>query len=136
MLLAVDSVTVPVPDLEVGLRFYRDELNLDLLWRNDAIGQAGLRLPGSDTELVLSTDLGAAVNWLVASVHDAISAIVNAGGSVVSQPRDIPVGTVAVASDPFGNTLVLLDLLKGRYRTDPAGRVISVEDDADQPPLP
>ena len=127
LLDTVDAVTLPVPDLEGGLRFYRDQLHHELLWRNDAIGQAGLRLPGSDTELVLSTNLDAAVNWLVASVTDAINTIVAAGGTVVAEPADIPVGRVAVVTDPFGNRLVLLDLSKGRYVTKSGGQVIAVE---------
>jgi catechol 2,3-dioxygenase-like lactoylglutathione lyase family enzyme len=129
VLRAVDSVTVPVPGLDEGLSFYRDRLHHELLWRNDAIGQAGLLLPESGTELVLSTDLGAAVNWLVASVTDAVASIVSAGGSVIAEPADIPVGTVAVVRDPFGNDLVLLDLSKGRYRSGADGRVVGVEPD-------
>ena len=55
LLRKIDAVTVPVPDLDAGLRFYRDSLGHELRWRNDRVGQAGLRLPGSDTELVLTT---------------------------------------------------------------------------------
>jgi hypothetical protein len=44
-------------------------------------------------------------------------------------PFDIPVGRVAVVADPFGNTLVLLDLSKGRYVTDGAGEVTGVTSD-------
>jgi catechol 2,3-dioxygenase-like lactoylglutathione lyase family enzyme len=47
LLRQVDAVTVPVPDLDRGLRFYRDHLGHRLLWRNDEIGQAGLSRPGS-----------------------------------------------------------------------------------------
>jgi catechol 2,3-dioxygenase-like lactoylglutathione lyase family enzyme len=32
----VDAVTIPVPDLDAGLRFYRDSLGHRLLWRSDA----------------------------------------------------------------------------------------------------
>ena len=42
------------------------------------------------------------------------------------EPFDIPVGRVAVVADPFGNTLVLLDLSRGRYVTDDAGTVTGV----------
>src|SRR4030081_3564830 len=45
VLRMVDAVTVAVPTLEEGLRVYRDLLGHELLWRNDAVGQAGLRLP-------------------------------------------------------------------------------------------
>ena len=60
------------------------------MWRNDAVGQAGLRLPESQAELVLSTNLEYAVNWLVASVSEAVQTIVEAGGKVILEPTQIP----------------------------------------------
>jgi predicted enzyme related to lactoylglutathione lyase len=122
----VDAVTVPVPDLDVGLRFYRDRLGHQLRWRNDEIGAAGLALPGSDTEIVLTTQLHYEPNWLVASADQAAAAVMAAGGRLIAEPEDIPVGRVAVVADPFGNVLVLLDLSKGRYVTDDEGNVTSV----------
>lgn len=128
LLRSVDAITVPVPDLETGLRFYRDRLGHALLWRNDALGQAGLELPESDTELVLTTQLEYAPNWLVSSADDAAATVAAAGGRVIAEPFDIPVGRVAVVADPFGNTLVLVDLSNGRYTTDGAGSVTGVAD--------
>ena len=125
LLRAVDCITVPVPDLEGGLAFYRDKLGHQLLWRNDELGQAALRLPDSQTELVLTTRDNYAPGWLVASADRAAEAIREAGGQVISEPVDIPVGRLAVASDPFGNVLVLLDLSKGTYASDAAGAVTS-----------
>jgi predicted enzyme related to lactoylglutathione lyase len=122
----IDAVTMPVPDLDQGLEFYRDRLGHELLWRNDELGQAGLRLPESKTELVLSTSLEYAPNWLVTSVEHAVQSIVMAGGAVLAEPTQIPVGRLAVVTDPFGNTLILLDLSSGYYRTDDAGRVTGV----------
>ena len=119
----VDAVTLPVPDLDGGLEFYRDGLGHELLWRNDELGQAGLRLPEGETELVLSTRLGYAPNWLVASVDDAVASILAAGGAVLVGPTEIPVGRLAVVADPFANVLVLVDLSNGRYVTDEQGRV-------------
>ncbi len=110
LLRAVDCVTVPVPDLDEGLRFYRDSLGHELLWQNDDVGQAGLRLPDSDTEIVLTVHEPYEPAWLVSSAQQAATEISNAGGRVVEEPRDIPVGTVVVVEDPFGNRLVLLDL--------------------------
>lgn len=127
VLRTVDAVTIPVPDLDQGLQFYRDKLGHELVWRNDAVGQVGLRLPDSKTELVLSTDLDYAVNWLVPSVADAVGTVVEAGGEVVQEPTEIPVGRLAVVRDPFGNALVLLDLSAGRYVTDVDGRVLGVQ---------
>jgi predicted enzyme related to lactoylglutathione lyase len=122
----VDAVTIPVPDLDVGLRFYRDALGHELRWRNDDTGQAGLALPGSDTEIVLTIRQRYEPDWLVASADEAAAAVAAAGGRVVTEPFDIPVGRVAVVADPFGNTLVLLDLSKGHYVTDATGNVTEV----------
>ena len=82
----VDAVTIPVPDLDAGLRFYRDSLGHRLRWRHDDIGQAGLALPGSDTEIVVTTQHGHEPNWLVASADHAAAAVRAAGGRVVTKP--------------------------------------------------
>jgi catechol 2,3-dioxygenase-like lactoylglutathione lyase family enzyme len=129
VLRAVDAVTIPVPDLDAGLRFYRDGLGHRLLWRNDTLGQAGLSLPDGDTEIVLTTDLGYAPTWLVSSVQDATAAVRAAGGRLLTEPVDIPVGQVVVVADAFDNALVLLDLSKGRYITNDTGQVIGVTND-------
>ncbi len=120
-------MTVPVPDLDVGLAFYRDVLGHDLRWRNNAIGAAGLGLAHGDTELVLTTAHRYEPNWLVESVEDAIASFTGGGGSLLVAPFDIPVGRVAVVADPFGNVLVLIDLSKGRYVTDDAGNTTGLE---------
>ena len=116
----VDAVTVPVPDLETGLRFYGQALGHRLKWRNDAVGQAGLELPDGDSELVLTTRQSYQPNWLVDSVDNAVELLARQGGDLVAAPFDIPVGRAAVVRDPFGNTLVLVDLSKGAYATDRA----------------
>jgi predicted enzyme related to lactoylglutathione lyase len=126
LLQTVDAVQIPVPDLDAGLRFYRGRLGHELRWRNDQVGQAGLAMPGSDTEIVLTTGQRYEPNWLVTSADDAAAAVQAAGGRVVTGPFDIPVGRVAVVADPFGNILVLVDLSKGRYVTDSAGNVTGV----------
>ena len=128
LLRMVDAVTIPVSDLDEGLRFYCDQLGHQLLWRHDAIGQAGLLLPDSTTEIVLSTEVGYAPTWLVASLDEALERIAAAGGRVVAQPRTIPVGRLAVVADPFGNRLVLLDLSAGRYVTNAVQEVVGVRD--------
>jgi predicted enzyme related to lactoylglutathione lyase len=122
----VDAVTIPVPSLDAGLRFYRDALGHQLRWRNDDTGQAGLALAGSDTEIVLTTRQGYEPDWLVASADEAAEAVRAAGGRILAEPSDIPVGRLAIVSDPFGNTLVLLDLSKGHYITDSDGNVTAV----------
>jgi predicted enzyme related to lactoylglutathione lyase len=59
----------------------------------------------------------------VESAAEAARVVVRAGGRIVSGPFDIPVGSVVVVADPFGNVLVLVDLSKGRYTTDADGGV-------------
>jgi predicted enzyme related to lactoylglutathione lyase len=129
VLRMVDAVTIRVPDLESGLAFYRDELGHALLWRNDEVGQAGLALPDGETEIVLATGLDYAPTWLVDDVGEAVAAIVAGGGEVRSEAFDVPVGRCGVVADAFGNELVLIDLSKGRYRTDDNGSVTGVEKD-------
>ena len=108
------------------MEFYSDHLGHELLWRNDEVGQAGLRLPESRTELVLSTSLQYVPNWLVTSVDEAVEIVVTAGGTVLTEPTQIPVGRLAVVTDPFGNALILLDLSAGHYVTDARGCVTGV----------
>jgi catechol 2,3-dioxygenase-like lactoylglutathione lyase family enzyme len=125
LLRKVDCVQLPVPDLDAGLAFYRDRLGLRLLWRTGTA--AGLRLADSDTELVLHTrQPQPEVDFLVDSVEQATARLLAAGATVLVEPSDIPVGRVAVVADPFGNPLTILDLSKGRYRTDAAGNVTGV----------
>src|SRR4051794_41962738 len=87
LLRMVDAVTLAVPDLDAGLAFYVDALGHELLWRNDAIGQAGLRCPDGPTEIVLATALPAEPNWLVDSAENAAASIAAAGGG---DPRPAP----------------------------------------------
>jgi predicted enzyme related to lactoylglutathione lyase len=125
LLRKVDSVQIPVPDLDGGLAFYRDRLGHELIWRTETA--AGLRLADSDSELVLQTQQPQPeVDFLVDSVDQAATQLTRAGGTVLAEPFDIPVGRVAVIADPFGNSLTILDLTKGRYLTDADGNVIGV----------
>jgi catechol 2,3-dioxygenase-like lactoylglutathione lyase family enzyme len=126
LLRRIDAVTIPVPDLDSGLRSYRDALGHSLAWRADTLGQAGLRLPGNETEIVLSTGMAYAPNWLVAPADEAVEEFAASAGRVVTAPFDIPVGRVAVACDVFDNLLVLVDLSVGRYTTDDTGSVTGV----------
>ncbi|MBX9244408.1 VOC family protein [Actinotalea ferrariae] len=127
VLVDVDAVTLAVPDLDAGLRVYRDALGHRLLWRNDATGQAALGTARGTAEIVLTTRQSSAPNWLVRSADAAAEAFVGAGGRVLVGPTDIPVGRLAVVADPFDNVLVLVDLTKGTYTVDAAGDVTGVE---------
>jgi predicted enzyme related to lactoylglutathione lyase len=126
LLRMVDSLQIPVPSVDAALGFYRDALGHELIWRTERA--AGLRMPDSETEIVVQTERPEPeVDVLVESVDAAVRRVVEAGGAVRAGPFEIPVGRVVLAADPFGNPLVLLDLSKGRYRTDASGTVTGVE---------
>ncbi|HUZ00214.1 MAG TPA: VOC family protein [Thermomicrobiaceae bacterium] len=119
----VDSLQIPVPDLDAGLAFYRDRLGHEVIWRTAT--SAGLRLPGSEAEIVIQTERPELeANLTVATVDGAVVTIRRAGGQVIVPPFDIPIGRCAVVEDPWGNRLVLLDNSKGRLQTDTEGRVL------------
>ena len=125
LILRVDAIQLIVPDLEAGLAFYRDKLGHELRWRNET--SAGLAMPGTNTELVIQTALDQPeTDLLVESADDATTRFVEAGGTVIAPPSDIPVGRVAVVRDPWGNRLVLLDLSNGTFDTDADGNVTGV----------
>ena len=119
----VDCLQIPVPDLEAGLAFYRDRLGHELNWQTGT--SAGLRMPGSDAEIVVQTERPELeVNLLVDSADDAAVRFRDAGGRVILPPFDIPIGRCTVVADPWGNRLLLLDLSKGVFITDDEGQVV------------
>ena len=118
----VDCVRLYVPDLEAGLAFYRDHLGHELIWRTGTA--AGLRLPETDTELVLQTEeQRQEVDFLVDSADETAKFIEQSGGKVIVPPFDIQIGRCVVVEDPWGNPLVLLDASKGLLKTDIDGKV-------------
>jgi predicted enzyme related to lactoylglutathione lyase len=118
----IDCVRLRVADLDSALAFYSDRLGHRLIWRTrNAIG---LALPDSDAEIVLYTeDGGEEIDLLVASADEAAARFVDAGGQVVVPPFDIQIGRCVVVRDPWGNSLVLLDMSKGRLVTDADGNI-------------
>jgi lactoylglutathione lyase len=119
----IDCVRLYVPSLDEGLAFYRDRLGHELIWRTREA--AGLRLPGSEAELVLHTGpQPPEVDFAVPSADAAAARFVEAGGKIIVPPFDIQIGRCAVVQDPWGNRYVLLDFSKGMLITDSEGNVI------------
>ena len=119
----VDCLRLPVPDLDAALAFYRDALGHELIWRSDTT--IGLRLPESEAEIVLTTEAAPPeTDLLVEDATAAVARIVAAGGRVIAPTFEIAVGLCAVVADPFGNTLVVLDMTKGPLVTDDEGNVL------------
>ena len=119
----VDCVQIPVTDLEQGLAFYRDRLGHKLIWRTESA--AGLALSESDTELVIQTEpQPLETDFLVSSADEAATTIREAGGHIMVEPFDIPIGRCVVVQDPWDNRLTLLDTSKGLLVTDRDGIVL------------
>jgi lactoylglutathione lyase len=118
----IDCVSFYVPDLEAGLAFYRDKLGHALIWRD--AHSAGLSLPGTDAEIVLRDERpGLEIDFKVQSADEAARRFVEAGGTILVPPFDIPIGRAAVVQDPWGNSYILLDTRKGLLATDENGNV-------------
>jgi lactoylglutathione lyase len=121
--LKIDCLSLPVPDLDVALEFYSQELGHELIWRTETA--AGMRMSQSDSELVLHTDdRPMETDLKVESVPKAVDRFVAAGGRVLAGPFEIQIGLCAVVSDPWNNVLVLLDTSKGLLRVDETKRVV------------
>lgn len=122
----IDCIRIPVKDLEAGLKFYRDSLGHEILWRTDTA--IGLKMPEDKAEIVIHIEQDEAETDIkVDSVEVATTRFVKAGGSIIKYPFDIPIGKCAVVKDPWGNNFVLLDSSKGVFKTDSNGNVIRLE---------
>lgn len=119
----VDCFRLYVPDVDEGLKFYRDSLGLKLIWRTETA--IGLGMDKDVTEIVIHNEReGQEVDLMVESVESAIKTIVEAGGKVLVGPFDIKIGKCAVIEDPWSNQYVILDSSKGTFITDDDGNVI------------
>src|SRR5262249_55869190 len=119
----VDCLSIPVADLDTALAFYSAKLGHELIWRSNTA--AGLRLPGSNAELVLHTDeRPMETDLTVDSVPDALTRFTSAGGEILTGPFEIQIGRCAVVKDPWNNVLVILDASKGTLQVDENKRVI------------
>lgn len=93
-----------------------------LIWRTGTA--VGLRLPETDTELVLQTEeQRQEVDFLVDSADESAKFVEQSGCRVIVPPFDIQIGRCVVVEDPWGNPLVLLDASKGLLKTDMDGKV-------------
>ncbi len=123
LLRNIDCIRLAVADLEAGLAFYRDQLGHELIWKTD--DSAGLRMPDTQTEIVLHTDqIPPEIDLKVDSADAAAVRFQKAGGEIVVSPFEIQIGRAVVVKDPWGNQLVLLDCSKGTLITDENGAVI------------
>ncbi len=119
----IDCLSIPVPDLDAALAFYSANLGHELIWRSDRA--AGLKLPGSNAELVLHTgNRPMETDLAVDSVPEALVRFTSAGGKILRGPFEIEIGSCAVVADPWNNVLVILDASKGTLQVNEHKRVI------------
>lgn len=111
LLQKVDSIQVFAPDLEAGVAFY-ERLGHSVVWKRPAA--VGLRLPGTDAEVVVQTQrAGVEVDFLVGDADRASALIGDNGGLVIVPPFDIEIGRCAVVADPWENQFAVLDMRYG-----------------------
>ena len=109
-----------VTDLDGAIAFYRDTMGLVPLWR---VGDmAGLGFPEvlargeTMPELVVHTNPqipNLDVNYKVDDVLAEVARLRAAGCRIVAGPFPIAIGNCAVITDPFENTLTLVDMTTG-----------------------
>jgi predicted enzyme related to lactoylglutathione lyase len=121
----VDCFGVQVPDIDEALTFYVAKLGQRLLWRTPTSAGLAFADAGLMPELVLHTEVWPIATAIkVASVTEAVERFVASGGTLVEAPSEIPIGRLAVVSDPWSNHLVLLDSSKGQLQTDAERNVV------------
>jgi predicted enzyme related to lactoylglutathione lyase len=126
----IDCVRIPVENLEEGIDFYSKKLGLKLLWKSDTA--VGLQLENDKSEVVLfSGEEDLEIDFKVDNVDQAVKEYVKAGGSIIKEPFDIPIGKCVVVADPWKNIYVLLDSSKGTFVTNENKEVIGLTKEAE-----
>ncbi|MHA6794569.1 VOC family protein [Pseudonocardia bannensis] len=106
----IGNVLHPVADVGAAVAFYHDTFGLGLKF---ADGDRYAALDAGSTTLALAgpeedvTGGVPAASFKVADVAAALTAITDAGGSVMSGAEQGPHEVRAVARDPWGNTFVV-----------------------------
>ena len=107
--MKLEFVYIPVAKLDEALALYRDDLGLSEAWREGET-TVGLNLPDSDVKLMLDVADSSARRgpmFVVASVAAFRSD--HPGLSFYGEPSEIPDGWMTSFSDPWGNTVYVMD---------------------------
>jgi predicted enzyme related to lactoylglutathione lyase len=115
MLRKIDCVMLRVDDLSAARQFYQQTLGLEPLWSDDHA--VALAMPESEAEIVLHDDpdlpRDCNVHYLVDDVAEAVAELAAHGCQVIVAPFEVRIGKCAILTDPFGNSLNLIDMSKG-----------------------
>lgn len=114
MLRHIDRVVLRVPNLPSAIAYYRDVLGLRLVRQEATL--ASFAMADGPTELIIHTDEDQPteqVYYLVDDVRDMYQRREELKLKFVAAPRAVGRGWRAVARDPFGIVLMLLDRTAG-----------------------
>lgn len=83
----LDCLLLKVTDIESGLKFYSEKLGHEVLWKTSTA--AGLKLPETDAELVISVANGPETDITVENVEDSFKTLVEAGAKPLVEPFEV-----------------------------------------------
>jgi lactoylglutathione lyase len=113
-------VMIVVRDMERSVAFYRDVLGLTLLfkqpnWSQFDAGNVLIGLHPEGEEVKVSPTSGMSVGIYVDDVTRSAAEVKRRGGHIAIEPRPEPFGRWALAQDPDGYGIQLIELARG-YR--------------------
>jgi catechol 2,3-dioxygenase-like lactoylglutathione lyase family enzyme len=104
-------VMMPVHDLKVALKWYRDQLGLEEAWR-EGDETVAFKLPGTDVQLMVDQEpigkSGVSPMIQVASIQDFYTSN-PANLKFEGEPQQIPGGLCVIVKDPAGNVIYFFD---------------------------
>jgi catechol 2,3-dioxygenase-like lactoylglutathione lyase family enzyme len=118
MIKGIKFIGVPVRDQDRALEFYTKKLGLAIVTDqpfNDKQRWIELRIPGSDTGLVLFTPDGhedrigtfQSISFWTNNVQKTYDELISRGVEFIAPPKAADWGTAAIFKDPDGNQFVL-----------------------------
>jgi len=111
-------IMVVVRDMERSVNYYRDVLGLKLLfkqsnWSQFDAGNILIGLHPEGDEVKVSPSTGMSFGIYVDDVTRATAEIKRRGGHIAIQPRNEPFGRWALAQDPDGYNIQLIEMARG-----------------------
>ena len=118
MIRGVKFASIPVADQDRALEFYRDKLGFVIATDqpfNDKQRWVELRIPGSDTRVVLFTPPGhedrvgtfSNITFVADNVERTYEELSERGVTFTGPPKAAAWGTAVLFQDPDGNTFVI-----------------------------
>ncbi len=110
MLLSLDYVYLPAPDIDSAVKYYAEALGGELLWRirDGETLVAAVKMGDAMPQVVLANHLAAGEGlliWRVESVAATKEALASRGWTAETPPFELPQGPCVVFRDPGGQRL-------------------------------